>query len=111
MLSFFFLMIRRPPKSTLFPYTTLFRSKNILKASVEMDWVLFSGLEATHAVKASKHKASSLNYLGMAEKDKIAMQIIQVYDQLALVYASEKVLRSEERRVGKECRCRWSTND
>src|SRR5258707_8595910 len=25
--SFFFLMIRRPPRSTLFPYTTLFRSK------------------------------------------------------------------------------------
>src|SRR3712207_8961973 len=25
-LSFFFLMIRRPPRSTLFPYTTLFRS-------------------------------------------------------------------------------------
>jgi len=23
---FFFLMIRRPPRSTLFPYTTLFRS-------------------------------------------------------------------------------------
>src|SRR3712207_8040830 len=26
--SFFFLMIRRPPRSTLFPYTTLFRSKS-----------------------------------------------------------------------------------
>src|SRR3712207_7605570 len=25
--SFFFLMIRRPPRSTLFPYTTLFRSE------------------------------------------------------------------------------------
>src|SRR2546428_13994929 len=25
-LPFFFLMIRRPPRSTLFPYTTLFRS-------------------------------------------------------------------------------------
>src|SRR5258708_13704139 len=25
-LAFFFLMIRRPPRSTLFPYTTLFRS-------------------------------------------------------------------------------------
>src|SRR2546430_12564799 len=24
----FFLMIRRPPRSTLFPYTTLFRSRN-----------------------------------------------------------------------------------
>src|SRR3712207_8901537 len=34
---FFFLMIRRPPRSTLFPYTTLFRStalrRHLLKAS------------------------------------------------------------------------------
>src|SRR3712207_9138115 len=28
-LSFFFLMIRRPPRSTLFPYTTLFRSHGV----------------------------------------------------------------------------------
>src|SRR3712207_7164568 len=27
---FFFLMIRRPPRSTLFPYTTLFRSRPCL---------------------------------------------------------------------------------
>src|SRR5438552_10256437 len=27
MLSLFFLLIRRPPRSTLFPYTTLFRSE------------------------------------------------------------------------------------
>src|SRR5438132_3332931 len=27
---FFFLMIRRPPRSTLFPYTTLFRSRPTL---------------------------------------------------------------------------------
>src|SRR6202012_6279191 len=27
---FFFLMIRRPPRSTLFPYTTLFRSDRIV---------------------------------------------------------------------------------
>src|SRR3989442_14113217 len=27
LLIFFFLMIRRPPRSTLFPYTTLFRSE------------------------------------------------------------------------------------
>src|SRR3712207_8400769 len=27
---FFFLMIRRPPRSTLFPYTTLFRSDNAM---------------------------------------------------------------------------------
>src|SRR5438067_13928543 len=30
LLFFFFLMIRRPPRSTLFPYTTLFRSRHRL---------------------------------------------------------------------------------
>src|SRR2546430_13342655 len=29
---FFFLMIRRPPRSTLFPYTTLFRSHELERA-------------------------------------------------------------------------------
>src|SRR5258707_4320018 len=29
---FFFLMIRRPPRSTLFPYTTLFRSRVVFRA-------------------------------------------------------------------------------
>src|SRR3712207_7820834 len=28
---FFFLMIRRPPRSTLFPYTTLFRSGDLVE--------------------------------------------------------------------------------
>src|SRR2546422_2269450 len=32
----FFLMIRRPPRSTLFPYTTLFRSVSIHKESFPM---------------------------------------------------------------------------
>src|SRR2546422_2340628 len=31
---FFFLMIRRPPRSTLFPYTTLFRSLVTFAASI-----------------------------------------------------------------------------
>src|SRR5437588_13050421 len=30
---FFFLMIRRPPRSTLFPYTTLFRSHRYRRSS------------------------------------------------------------------------------
>src|SRR5256885_8643340 len=34
-LLFFFLMIRRPPRSTLFPYTTLFRSAVISARPVE----------------------------------------------------------------------------
>src|SRR5258708_36865992 len=34
---FFFLMIRRPPRSTLFPYTTLFRSRSSTTTTVAMD--------------------------------------------------------------------------
>src|SRR2546422_10126883 len=34
---FFFLMIRRPPRSTLFPYTTLFRSEKFKKGTVDLD--------------------------------------------------------------------------
>src|SRR3989441_13093752 len=33
---FFFLMIRRPPRSTLFPYTTLFRSGESLRQIAQL---------------------------------------------------------------------------
>src|SRR2546422_9700090 len=33
-LFFFFLMIRRPPRSTLFPYTTLFRSTSSVPSHI-----------------------------------------------------------------------------
>src|SRR2546430_6411348 len=34
---FFFLMIRRPPRSTLFPYTTLFRSRLVEEIDKDRD--------------------------------------------------------------------------
>src|ERR1043166_8032184 len=37
-LYFFFLMIRRPPRSTLFPYTTLFRSREDVPVEVAKKW-------------------------------------------------------------------------
>src|SRR5256885_9750500 len=43
---FFFLMIRRPPRSTLFPYTTLFRSRG------ERSSRLPSGVATTYRVPA-----------------------------------------------------------
>src|SRR5438876_1747319 len=42
----FFLMIRRPPRSTLFPYTTLFRSLIDWQGK---EWTPQSGRLATHA--------------------------------------------------------------
>src|SRR5438034_9905077 len=38
---FFFLMIRRPPRSTLFPYTTLFRSRVTLLLHRTLPGTLF----------------------------------------------------------------------
>src|SRR3712207_7484530 len=37
-ITFFFLMIRRPPRSTLFPYTTLFRSVRALGEALELPY-------------------------------------------------------------------------
>src|SRR5947208_12148530 len=44
---FFFLFIRRPPRSTLFPYTTLFRS---LSRAIASSWLLdvVRGLPVAH---------------------------------------------------------------
>jgi len=71
------------PFNSTFPNTIPLRevpvlqTQNILRSSVDVDWVLFSGLEASNALQASKHKEASLNYVGMAEEDKIALQIIE----------------------------------
>src|SRR5688572_33182469 len=40
---FFFLMIRRPPRSTLFPYTTLFRSAGVDPAAWLVELVELRG--------------------------------------------------------------------
>src|SRR5256885_6341699 len=52
MFSFFFLMIRRPPRSTLFPYTTLFRSQTSSLPSPARVARLFRSLVALGAVLA-----------------------------------------------------------
>src|SRR3712207_8167401 len=59
---FFFLMIRRPPRSTLFPYTTLFRSAAEeqplpLPAGAELTWVHRSGLPGEALVAAVRGAA------------------------------------------------------
>src|SRR3989442_4538809 len=59
-LYFFFLMIRRPPRSTLFPYTTLFRSPflDIGRRVAEID-VLLRAVE--HRRRDRDRKSTRLN--------------------------------------------------
>src|ERR1039457_5898491 len=50
---FFFLMIRRPPRSTLFPYTTLFRSGHAAGARVGPNRP--QNLQARHFGRSEEH--------------------------------------------------------
>src|SRR2546426_12838612 len=60
---FFFLMIRRPPRSTLFPYTTLFRSQRMPMAPNTSNARRHDISENTHTtsngVKAPPQRARS----------------------------------------------------
>src|SRR4051795_13740984 len=57
-LLFFFLMIRRPPRSTLFPYTTLFRSN---ETAYEMRGLNSSHTLISYAVFCLDRKSTRLN--------------------------------------------------
>src|SRR3989441_4119772 len=61
-LSFFFLMIRRPPRSTLFPYTTLFRSQAGLPNVITLD---VGGTSADIAVvEGGRPRSSTSEHIG-----------------------------------------------
>src|SRR5690349_23000314 len=60
-LFFFFLMIRRPPRSTLFPYTTLFRSQHsfLLTQQTQREMLLL-GVVLLHLTLRSEEHTSEL---------------------------------------------------
>src|SRR3712207_8688359 len=59
-------MIRRPPRSTLFPYTTLFRSKNTkyqgAKFDVPSDFSTAALILAAGALVGEKVRVTGLNF-------------------------------------------------
>ncbi|PCH75924.1 MAG: transporter [Flavobacteriaceae bacterium] len=70
--------------------------KNVLKASLDMDWVLFSGFKVSNAVKATKHKEKAQEYASLTAKTSVVMAVSDAYYKLGLVQASKKVLQSSE---------------
>src|SRR5256886_13896693 len=148
-------MIRRPPRSTLFPYTTLFRSLYAARRYAEiapdvphaqhMPSHIFTRLGAWDDAIASNTRSAAAARAYEVERGLTAMwdQRTHALDYLTYVYlqqgrdtAARRVaaeaaaapagfpagslpheyagaaiparVRSEERRVGKECRSRWS---
>src|SRR3989454_11497910 len=133
-------MIRRPPRSTLFPYTTLFRSRIDVAATLEIvDLINAEDATVAQAVRAVREdiaraidlvvatfkKEGRLIYFGAGTSGRLGVLDasecpptfgtppemvfgIIAGGYQALLKGLEGAERSEERRVGKECRSRWS---
>src|SRR2546430_14968480 len=113
-------MIRRPPRSTLFPYTTLFRSGMLLKICSQKAYHTLGMTAEARCVDAERlEKVSGKTIVDRVELRGnrkecgcFASKDIGVYDTCphgcVYCYAVQRRDRSEERRVGKECRSRWS---
>src|SRR3712207_8482222 len=57
-------MIRRPPRSTLFPYTTLFRSAVFLSTGIASSTALFVTSESAYPERGSEEIAGQVQYRG-----------------------------------------------
>src|SRR3712207_7165262 len=75
-MSFFFLMIRRPPRSTLFPYTTLFRSELAARVALQLAALLLHlevellVLRPHRGVLAQRHGDGAGDQAGHAGEDR-----------------------------------------
>src|SRR2546426_10517769 len=101
-------MIRRPPRSTLFPYTTLFRShERALPRHPRRERLHF--LERHVEIESDTALGRTTGRVVQHAVARVDLQLARIaqhgdgHDDLLF-----GVARSEERRVGKECRSRWS---
>src|SRR3712207_9366180 len=116
-------MIRRPPRSTLFPYTTLFRSVEPEVFLQIARWVTEnSGRERTtawvysvgwtqHSVGAQYIRTCSILQTLLGNIGRPGGGILALRGHASIQGSTDVPTlynRSEERRVGKECRSRWS---
>ncbi len=83
------------PVSDIPPIT----NQNLLKSSADIHWVIFSGFEASYAIKATKHKEKALTYAKKIALKNTIKEVANTYDQLALLEASEKVLKAAQKQL------------
>src|SRR3712207_9586457 len=102
-------MIRRPPRSTLFPYTTLFRSLPArVEDVVQDDDAVAVGLDRERDLVAAVGRDLDRAVRRVRLDCAVAQAVVALDGADARLIHKSLVRRSEERRVGKECRSRWS---
>src|SRR3712207_9539111 len=102
-------MIRRPPRSTLFPYTTLFRSERAFLRRIN-SYRAQRGLKEL-VLDASLMRAAHAHSVDMTKMAQVTGHNMRggiTPRQNFRKHGYPVSRRSEERRVGKECRSRWS---
>src|SRR2546425_9897232 len=101
-------MIRRPPRSTLFPYTTLFRSVDDFGKPL---LVQHARDEARFHLRQHEPVAVVVvaDVLVVKPRQRPTLVACALVAPIPADHGIETIgVRSEERRVGKECRSRWS---
>src|SRR3712207_9276585 len=102
-------MIRRPPRSTLFPYTTLFRSlQKVARLELCKIAVLYDPLGDQPLDGRARTEPDQAREREKADDRQPGVEQILGQPLDPGAKALEPCRRSEERRVGKECRSRWS---
>src|SRR3712207_9297596 len=106
-------MIRRPPRSTLFPYTTLFRS-HVLERHDEARQGCRLMLQPKRVKHRKQHRGRRAGYSKGGTRVEFGEYGLKALDRGWVTNRQIEAARiamtrrSEERRVGKECRSRWS---
>src|SRR2546422_1459669 len=90
-------MIRRPPRSTLFPYTTLFRSKGPLFADL-LDGILAAEVNAKHVeVVASDHELVTLRGKANLDRKSTRLNSSHGYISYAVFCLKKKTTNREQK--------------
>src|SRR2546430_15357133 len=102
-------MIRRPPRSTLFPYTTLFRSEEAATSEETDPWEISISYVAKAGNRGPIGRLPSGRLVDWVQRsdyprEQAALQAFGAVTKPLGTQSPEETLRSEERRVGKECR-------
>src|SRR5256886_14512220 len=97
-------MIRRPPRSTLFPYTTLFRSQGPAERGERHRDARVEDRPPAERVDQNAREHGP----GREAETDCHVEEAQPATAEGRGSAQRRERRSEERRVGKECRSRWS---
>src|SRR5256886_14740087 len=105
---FFFLMIRRPPRSTLFPYTTLFRSVRDPVVWIALRNTALYALTVPVTMVLALSAALALGGRTWAARLARTAVFLPYASSVVAVALVWQWMRSEERRGGKEGRSRWS---